>query len=353
MSLLGEIEHALRGWTHGPAILEVEAEGVREISAASLLERIDTRAGELHAAGLRGGDRVALLLRNSSDFLATFLAAAKIGAVPAPLKTDWRSTELGAVFANLEPTLTVAEEESKIEILEHGADDYIAKPLNIRELDARIRNLCTMQKYQQALARAEELQKRMSELAMSFSQSLEMRDQYTGEHSWDVLDLGTMIAEELGLEVDEQFRDALLLHDVGKLGIPDRILLKNDRLTAEEWEVMKRHAELGADLLRKFDSFNDIAEVILAHQEHYDGTGYPRGLSGESIPMVARVVAVADAWHAMTGDRPYRSALPIETALGELIRNKRRQFDPRIVDALVDALLRRRVIAEEQLEAAR
>jgi putative nucleotidyltransferase with HDIG domain len=246
-----------------------------------------------------------------------------------------------------------SEEESKIEILEHGADDYIAKPLNIRELDARIRNLCTMQKYQQALARAEELQKRMSELAMSFSQSLEMRDQYTGEHSWDVLDLGTMIAEELGLEVDEQFRDALLLHDVGKLGIPDRILLKNDRLTTEEWEVMKRHAELGADLLRKFDSFHDIAEVILAHQEHYDGTGYPRGLSGESIPMVARVVAVADAWHAMTGDRPYRSALPVETALGELMRNKRRQFDPRIVDALVDALLRRRVIAEEQLEAAR
>ena len=193
----------------------------------------------------------------------------------------------------------------------------------------------------------------MNELVMGFSQSLELRDRYTAEHSREVLELGTVIAEELGIRVDETLREALLLHDIGKLGIPDHILLKSERLTAEEWEVMKEHAELGAGLLRQFSSCSKLSEIILAHQEYFDGSGYPRGLCGEEIPLYARIIAVADAWHAMIGERPYRSPLSRVSALSELLENRGRQFDPRVVDALFAGLSRRGVISPADLERAR
>ena len=242
------------------------------------------------------------------------------------------------------------ELESKLEGLGLGADDYLPKPINIRELDARIKNLVTTRSFQQALAREAELNTRMEELSMSFSQSLEIRDFNTAGHSRDVLHLGSLIAEALGIAVDRKFKDSLLLHDIGKLGIPDRILLKESALTEEEWAIMRKHPELGANLLGHFESYREISSIILAHQEHIDGTGYPKGLVGELIPMTARIIAIADAYHAMTSNRPYRRAMPAREAALELLRHRGTQFDPKLVDAFIQGLLKLRVITPEDMK---
>jgi response regulator RpfG family c-di-GMP phosphodiesterase/signal transduction histidine kinase len=241
------------------------------------------------------------------------------------------------------------ELESKIKGLETGADDYLSKPVNIRELDARIRNLITLRKFQQAVAEAEALDTRIEELTMSFAQSLETRDHETAGHSRDVLELGTLIAEELKIPIDHELRDSLLLHDIGKLGVPDGILLKKGPLSKEEWLIMKKHPEIGANLLAHFESLKDVSHIIMAHQECYDGSGYPKGLKGEEIPLFARIIGVADAWHAMTIDRPYRKALEPAVAISELIKFKGKQFDPKIVDALIKGLKEKKIISEEDI----
>jgi putative two-component system response regulator len=262
------------------------------------------------------------------------------------IKTTEKTRRIPVILITAKPEL-----ESKLEGLEIGADDYLPKPINIRELDARIRNLVNTRSLQQALAREAELNTRMEELSMSFSQSLEIRDSNTAGHSRDVLHLGTLIGEALGLPVDDRkFRESLLLHDIGKLGIPDRILLKESALDAEEWETMRRHPEMGADLLGHFESYKEISSIILAHQEHYDGSGYPKGLSGEQIPIIARIIAIADAYHAMTSNRPYRSAMEPAAAAQELIRNRGTQFDPRLVDAFIQGLIRLRLVKPEDLQ---
>jgi response regulator RpfG family c-di-GMP phosphodiesterase/signal transduction histidine kinase len=234
-----------------------------------------------------------------------------------------------------------SDTEARIEGLGLGADDYIAKPVNVRELDARIHNVVSDRKFRESLIRAEELERRIHELALGFSDALELRDGYTGGHSEDVLEIGTIIAEELDIEMTETIRESLLLHDIGKIGIPDSILRKPARLDPDEWLIMKRHSEMGADLLSSFSSLRHVGAVVRAHHERYDGSGYPDGLRGEEIPQAARLISVADAWHAMMEDRTYRKALAVGDAVTELVRHRGGQFDPRMVNALLEGLVKR------------
>ncbi len=243
--------------------------------------------------------------------------------------------------------------ESKLKGLETGADDYLPKPINVRELDARINNLITMRKFQHALAEAEALDARMEELSMSFAQSLEIRDFKTGGHSRDVLQLGSIIAEGLNIPLDHKLKDSLLLHDIGKIGIPDSILLKESPLDNEEWRIMKKHPEIGYNLLKNFDSYKEVSRIILAHQEHYNGTGYPKGLKGNAIPLIARIIGVADAYHAMTNDRPYRKALSTEAAIAELLKHSGKQFDPQIVEIFISGLIKYELITVTELAGAK
>jgi len=226
-------------------------------------------------------------------------------------------------------------DDPKMKALGIGADDYLPKPINVRELDARIRNLLTTRELHQAAATALVMDQRIEELMTSFAQSLEIRDAETGNHSKDVLEIGTRIAVELGMEVDNTLKASLLLHDIGKIGIPDSILLKPGRLDEKEMSVMQEHPAIGKKLLENFSNFHEVSEIILAHQEHYDGTGYPFKLSGNEIPRISRIIAVADAYHAMTNTRRYRKALSREMAIEELLKHKGSQFDPEVINAFI------------------
>ena len=167
---------------------------------------------------------------------------------------------------------------------------------------------------------------------------VEADDGYTGEHSRDVVQLTLAVVDELGLD-ERHRRDAefaALLHDVGKIRIPNEIINKPGKLTAEEWELMKGHTIEGERLLHRVGGLlGEIGKIVRSCHERHDGTGYPDGLAGDDIPIVARVVAACDAYNAMTTDRSYRSALTRDEAVAELRRGAGTQFDPQVVEALV------------------
>jgi len=166
--------------------------------------------------------------------------------------------------------------------------------------------------------------------------ALECRDHATLDHSVRVGAYAIAMAEQMGLARTEKEKLALagFLHDIGKIGVPDRILLKPTKLLPEEWEEIKRHPKLGYEIIHQIDFLSNAAEIILLHHERYDGSGYPMGLKGEKIPLTARIFAVADALDAMTSDRPYRSARTMEEAVSEVCSLAGKQFCPQCVKVL-------------------
>jgi putative nucleotidyltransferase with HDIG domain len=169
---------------------------------------------------------------------------------------------------------------------------------------------------------------------------LDLRDRYTGAHSGEVGPLCAAVGRRLGLAAGalRELDAAARLHDLGKIGVPDVILNKPGPLSAAEWETMRRHPAWGAEALRLVPGTEAVADVVRAHHERWDGTGYPDGLAAEAIPPAARIIAVVDAWHAMTSDRSYRRALDAEHARQELTDGAGSQFDERVVGALLEVL---------------
>lgn len=169
------------------------------------------------------------------------------------------------------------------------------------------------------------------------STALDVRDRMTHRHARRVARMAAWVAREMALSEDQvlQVEYAAALHDIGKIGVADSILRKSDPLDAEEWREMRRHSELGYQILNGIDFLHEAAEIVYCHHERYDGTGYPRRLVGAEIPLGARVFAVVDAYDAMTSRRPYRDAMPREAALLEVARNAGTQFDPHVVDAFL------------------
>lgn len=183
----------------------------------------------------------------------------------------------------------------------------------------------------------------------ALNRTIEAKDEYTGEHIDRVQNLSVKVGQELGLfkERLEQIRYASILHDIGKIGVPDSILGKPGELTNEEWKEMEKHPKIGERIVSQVDQLTRAAEIIGQHQEHYNGSGYPDGLEGDEITLEARIVSVADAWDAMRTNRPYRNALPKEEAIKELEENKGTQFDPKIVDVLLAILRQEQVKSED------
>jgi len=180
------------------------------------------------------------------------------------------------------------------------------------------------------------------EIMRSLAQEVHAKDPYTFGHVHQVERLGIMTAQEMGLDLSGRKRDvlsaSLILHDVGKIGIPDNILKKPAGLTDEERKIMRTHVEKGARILEHLTAFKDVAEVIRCHHENYDGSGYPRGISGGQIPVEARIVSVVDAFHAIVSKRCYSQGRSVEAAFEELRRCSGTQFDPRVVEAFIHAL---------------
>lgn len=166
------------------------------------------------------------------------------------------------------------------------------------------------------------------------------RDRYTGEHSESVVELVSAVGRNLGLDDDEidRVRAAALLHDIGKVAIPDDILNKPGALTDDQWQLMKDHTVIGERILRAIPGLGGVARIVRHEHERWDGAGYPDGLAGEEIPMGSRIILACDAYHAMTSDRPYRKAMLHEEAVSELMAGAGSQFDPDVAQALIGEL---------------
>jgi putative nucleotidyltransferase with HDIG domain len=179
-----------------------------------------------------------------------------------------------------------------------------------------------------------------SNAVSSLTNTLDARDPYTHDHSRGVTQYAMLLAQSLGMDDKqlETINNAGLLHDIGKIAIPDSILHKPGELTSMEFQLIKEHPIRGAKILEPVKEFRDMIPVVAHHHEHYDGNGYYAQLKGEEIPLGARILAIADAFHAMISDRPYRQGLSVDVAVNELIRCKGTQFDPKLVDIFVNCI---------------
>jgi putative nucleotidyltransferase with HDIG domain len=185
--------------------------------------------------------------------------------------------------------------------------------------------------------RNQEVQRLNDELLLALASTIDLRDPFVVEHSRHVARYAALVAEQLGLSPARihLVYQAGLIHDIGKLAIPEAILFKPGRLTADEYEVIKEHVTVGADLLDDFQSLQSVGTFVRHHHERYDGRGYPDGLKGEEIPLEARILALADAVEAMASDRPYRPGSTVAAILKEIEHEAGAQFDPRVVSAFV------------------
>jgi riboflavin transporter FmnP len=170
--------------------------------------------------------------------------------------------------------------------------------------------------------------------------ALDVKDNYTARHSAAVARWATDIAEAMALSLHQQniTHLASLVHDVGKIGVPDEVLNCTGKLDGAAWGFIETHCQNGHKILKTIDQFDELAEVVLYHHEKFDGSGYPTGLAGEGIPLLSRIICVADSYSAMVSDRPYRKALSVSAAKGELRKHRGRQFDPDIVDTFLQVL---------------
>src|SRR4051794_5240035 len=189
--------------------------------------------------------------------------------------------------------------------------------------------------FKQERARAQDLRRSYIATVRALSNAVEARDAYTGKHAERVAAYGMELAREAGLEVADspQIEFGFLLHDVGKVAVPDAILFKSSALTPEEYTLVMSHPVIGSEILRDVDFLGEGKLVVRHHHERWDGTGYPDGLAGETIPLAARVFAVADALDALTTDRPYRPASSFEHAREEIRAGRGTQFDPAVIAA--------------------
>lgn len=272
--------------------------------------------------------------------------------------------ELLRVARHIDPSLAMivltagVDVRMAVECLKTGAHDYILKPFDLDDVAVRVGKALEQRRvamFARQLERendvyrahlelrvaqqSEQLRSMFERALRSLAHALEAKDPHTRNHSERVAGISLLLAREVVQGPPEFLRSlvtAALLHDIGKIGVPEAILASPKRLTPEEFEFVKRHPEIGESILKPIYPNEVILRTVRNHHEAYDGTGYPDGLVGEAIPLPARLVAVADAYDAMTSTRPYRQAIPRSEALAILERGAGRQWDAEVVLTLVD-----------------
>ena len=203
----------------------------------------------------------------------------------------------------------LSDKSDRIRGIEAGADDFLSKPIDVSELDARVRSLLRLKAFTDELEHAESV-------LFTLALSIESRDPYTHGHCTRLAEFSAGLGERMGLRADDivALRRAGVVHDIGKVIVPDAVLLKPGPLTPEERNVIKQHAAAGEHICAPLKSFRTVLPIIRHHHERWDGSGYPDGLSGDAIPLLARLLQIADVYDALTTNRPYRGALTRQEA---------------------------------------
>ncbi len=324
-----------------------------ERSNLVLLERILHRAGYHDVTATDDPEEgVELFERLAPDLLCTDLHMPRMSGLEViDAISDRLDPETFLPILVLTADLSQQAEE---EALSRGAKDFITKPFRASQIELRVGNLLrTRQLHLQLHRHAEHLEDMVRERTIELeaarmdvlerlAQAAEYRDSTTGLHTQRVGHLSGLLARELGLDGDVAWlvERAGPLHDVGKIGVPDNILLKPGSLTPEERVTMQQHVDVGARLLARGRSklINMAERIALTHHERWDGSGYPRGLAGDAIPLEGQIVAVADVFDTLISERPYKRAWPLEKAVAEMQRQSGRWFAPRLVSALMRVL---------------
>lgn len=234
------------------------------------------------------------------------------------------------------------DRQSLLNGLDVGADDFITKPPDRYELRARLLGISRLNRYRKLLDERQNLESVHQELLLAYdktiegwSRAMDLRDKETEGHSKRVTQMTLKLAKMFGIKGAElsHIQHGALLHDIGKLGIPDAILFKPSKLDDEEWALMRRHPQMAYDMLYPIEYLRPALDIPFCHHEKWDGSGYPRGLKGEEIPLAARIFAVVDVWDALTSDRPYRPAWSREKTLAHIQEQSGKHFDPKVVEA--------------------
>ncbi|HEY7524000.1 MAG TPA: HD domain-containing phosphohydrolase [Candidatus Limnocylindrales bacterium] len=324
---------ATESWANKPVVLVVEDDPAIRILLTRILEREGYRAVPV-ADGEAGFRSVA---EQAPDLVLMDVGLPKMDGyeVTRRLRRDPRTSTL--------PILLLTGRtghQDVVDGLDAGADDFVRKPFDQGELLARMRSALRLRR---ALVGMEASHAVVTALA----NAVEAKDAMTEHHCQRLAQLASRMALRLGLTIAET--DAIaygaLLHDVGKIGVPESVITKPYPLDDEEWDLMRRHPEIGERICAPLAAFAAFGPIIRHHHERWDGTGYPDGLRGEGIPVGARIVSLVDSFDAMTHDRTYRAARPVDAALGEIVSQSERQFDPELVPLLVEETLRGPVLA--------
>ncbi len=236
------------------------------------------------------------------------------------------------------------DRDSRLEGLRAGADDFLTKPFDSLEMLARVQTITRLNRYRHLVEQRDELEQAHQDLISSYKMTIEgwvnaldLRDKETEGHTQRVTQKMQEFAKEMGFTGHdlERVRMGSLLHDIGKLGVPDSILLKPGKLTAAEWAVMRKHPENAHKWLSTIDYLLPVLDIPYCHHERWDGAGYPRALKGEEIPLFARMFAIVDVWDALCSHRPYRAALPEREVLDYIRKGAGQHFDPAIVEIFI------------------
>ena len=243
------------------------------------------------------------------------------------------------------------EQQIRYTALDAGASDFLSKPLDHYECRARCKNLLMLRKYQLELEKknyvlqhkvnnsANSILERERETLLRLAKASVYRDEITGNHIFRIAKYSRLIAQLIGLDKEQVdlIEKASPMHDIGKIGISDMILLKQGRLTNSEYDIMKSHSQIGYEILKDSPSvyLQVASRIALGHHEHFNGRGYPYAMRGDEIPIEARVVAIADVFDALTSERPYKNSWPLEEALVYIKNQRGRQFDPDCVDVFL------------------
>jgi putative two-component system response regulator len=298
-----------------------------------LFTRLLTRDGYIVHAARDGARALELVIRHMPDLVLSDVVMPEIDGFELcrRIKED-KATRLTPVVL----VTSLSEREDRIKGINVGADDFLTKPVNTHELQARVRSLVRLKRYTDDLDSADSV-------ILSLGLTVEARDPHTGGHCERMASYAAIFGAHLKLNEDDiaALHRGGYLHDVGKVGIPDSILLKPSPLTPDERRVMETHALIGDALCGDLRMLRLVRAIVRHHHEHLDGTGYPDGLSGESVPLLAQIMGIVDIYDAMTTERVYRKALKPEDAFAELqVAALRGWHSSRLVEEFI-ALVRR------------